>query len=158
MNNFYFRQNEKNVNDLYYDAMDLLNGGRNDAKRAENLLRKALKLDEHNAQTHIGFAHVYWSLKNKKNAEEHIKKAYNETLKKFPKWPPRMEWGDMDNRAYMRAIQYMADLSADRGEKDKAIEWYRLLLKLNPNDNRGVRYTLFRGLRRNQRRRNKFNV
>ena len=53
-----------------------------------------------------------------------------------------MPWGDMDNRAYMRAIQYRADLYADEGEKDKAIELYRLLLRLNPNDNQGARYTI----------------
>lgn len=142
MDNFYFKQNGENINDLYYDAMELLNGDRNDAKKAEKLLLKALKLDKHNVQTHIGFAHVYGSLKNKKKAEEHIKKAYEATVKKFPVWPKRMEWGDMDNRAYMRAIQYMADLSADQEEKERAIELYRLLLKLNPNDNQGVRYTL----------------
>ena len=142
MKNFYFQPSEENVNDLYYDAMELLNGDKDEIKRAEKLLEKALELDEHNVQTHIGFAHVYGSLKNKKMAEEHIKKAYDETLKKFSTWPQRLEWGNMDNRAYMRAIQYMADLSADKGEKEKAVELYRLLLKLNPNDNQGVRYTL----------------
>ena len=48
----------------------------------------------------------------------------------------------MDNRAYMRAIQYRADLYADDGEKEKAIELYRLLLKMNPNDNQGARYVI----------------
>ena len=140
MSNFNFTQNQ--VNDLYYDAMELLNGSRADAKKAEGLLTRALELDMHNVQTHIGFVHVYGYMKNKKEAEEHIKEAYNETLKKFPKWPKRMSWGDMDNRAYMRAIQYMADLHCDQGEKEKAIKLYKLLLKLNPNDNQGVRYTL----------------
>lgn len=142
MKNIYFKQDEENVNDLYYDAMDLLDGNTNDAKIAEKLLKKALKLDEHSVQTHIGFAHVYGVLKNKKKAHEHIQTAYNETVKKFPKWPSLMSWGDMDNRAYMRALQYQADLFADEGEKEKAIELYRLLLKLNPNDNQGARYTI----------------
>lgn len=103
---------------------------------------KAVKIDEHNVQTHIGFTHVYGELENKKKAQEHIQKAYDETVKKFPKWPKRMLWGDMDNRAYMRAVQYKADLCADEGEKEKAIELYRLLLRLNPNDNQGARYTI----------------
>lgn len=42
----------------------------------------------------------------------------------------------------MRAMQYRADLYADKGEKEKAIGLYGLLLKLNPNDNQGVRYTI----------------
>lgn len=142
MKNDNVRQNEENINDLYYDAMELLDGGRSSAKRAEKLLLKALKLDEHNVQTHIGFAHVYGALKDKKKAHEHIKIAYDETIKKFPTWPQHMEWGDIDNRAFMRAVQYRADLYADEGEREKAIALYRLLLKLNPNDNQGARYTI----------------
>lgn len=53
-----------------------------------------------------------------------------------------MEWGYMDNRAYLRAIQYRGDLYWDNGENEKAIELFRLLLKLNPNDNQGVRYEI----------------
>lgn len=53
-----------------------------------------------------------------------------------------MEWGDMENRAYMRAIQYMGELYWDNGEKEKAIELFRILLKLNPGDNQGVRYEI----------------
>lgn len=142
MNGFYFKDNKENVNDLYYDAMELLNGNRSDAIRAEGLLNRALKIDVHNVQTHIGFVHVYGALKYKKKAEEHIQKAYDDIVKKFLKWPKYMSWGDMDNRAYMRAVQYKADLCADEGEKEKAIELYKLLLKLNPNDNQGVRYTI----------------
>ena len=142
MKNIYFQSSEENVNDLYYDAMELLDGNRSDIKKAEKLLNRALEIDAHNVQTHIGFVHVYGSMKNKNKAEEHIRKAYDETIRKFPAWPRRMEWGDMDNRAYMRAIQYRADLYADEKEKEKAIELYGLLLRLNPNDNQGVRYTI----------------
>ena len=132
----------KDIDNLYYDAMELLDGGRGGAKKAEKLLMEALKIKPRSPQTYIGLVHVYGALKNKKKAEESIKNAYNETVKKFPKWPKEMLWGDMDNRAYMRAIQYQADLYADEGEKEKAIELYRLLLRLNPNDNQGVRYTI----------------
>lgn len=142
MGNNYFQSDENNVNDLYYDAMELLSGSREDVKTAERILKKALDIDPDNVQTHIGFSHVYGVLKNNKKAHEHIKKAYDETMKKFPKWPRKMSWGDMDNRAFMRAVQYRADLYADDGEKEEAIKLYRLLLKLNPNDNQGVRYTI----------------
>lgn len=135
-------ESKPDVNDLYYDAMDLINGRKGDLLKAEKILRKALAMDGHNVQTHIGFANVYGVIGNKKKAEIHIKAAYEETIKKYPKWPKSMPWGDIDNRAYLRALQYQADLFADAGEKEKAIELYKLLLKLNPNDNQGVRYTL----------------
>lgn len=132
----------KDIDNLYYDAMELLDNGRDGAKDAEILLLKALEIDPYSAQTYVGLVCAYGFLKNKKKVAECIKNAYDKTLKKFPTWPEEMLWGDMDNRAYMRAMQYRADLYADDGEKEKAIELYRLLLRLNPNDNQGVRYTL----------------
>ena len=140
-NHFYFSE-EANKDDCYYDAMDLLGGGKKEIKEALRLLNIALKMDEDYVQTHIGFICAYGAIGDEKKKNEAIKTAYEKTLKKFPKWPKRMEWGDMDNRAYMRAIQYMGDLYWDNGENEKAIGLYRLLLKLNPNDNQGVRYEI----------------
>ena len=136
------KRNMKDIDNLYYDAMELLDGGRSGAKKSEKLLLKALAIDPHSPQTYIGLVQVYGVFKNKKKVAECIKNAYAETVKKFPVWPKEMLWGDMDNRAYMRAMQYRADLYADEEEKEKAIELYKLLLRLNPNDNQGVRYTL----------------
>jgi len=137
----YFDHDEQ-INDLYYDAMELSDNGKAGARKAEKLLANALTLNPHSIQIHIGFAHVYGTLGDKKKANDHIEKAYQETQRLFPVWPKRMEWGILENRPYMRAIQYRADLYADAKEDEKAIELYRLLLQLNPNDNQGVRYTL----------------
>lgn len=130
------------ANELYSDAMEMLDGSTRAAKRAEPLLLKALELDPNYVQTHIGLSHVYGNMKDKSAAREHIQRAYDQTRAEFPTWPKRLGWGDMDNRAYLRAIQYRADLHADDGEREQAVNLYRLLLGLNPNDNQGVRYTL----------------
>ncbi len=130
----------QNKDDLYYDAMEAVN--MDDYKIAEKLLLKAKEMDLDYVQTYVGLVSVYGRPKDEKKAVENIKIAFEKVLKKFPNWPKRMEWGDMDNRAYMRAIQYRADIYWDDGENEKAIELYRLLLKLNPNDNQGVRYLL----------------
>lgn len=133
---------EPNIDDYYYDAMELLGGGAREIKEALRLLNIALEIDKDYVQTYIGLICAYGATGNAKKREEAIKIAYEKTLKKFPKWPKRMEWGMMENRAYMRAIQYMGELYWDKGENDKAIELFRLLLKLNPNDNQGVRYEI----------------
>lgn len=127
-------------NDLYYDAMDALNV--DDYESAEEMLIRAKKIDPDYVQTYVGLVTVYGRPKDKKKASENILSGFEKVLKKFPKWPRRMEWGDMDNRAYLRAIQYRADLHVDEGEKEDAIYLYHLLLRLNPNDNQGVRYIL----------------
>ncbi|MFA6554287.1 MAG: hypothetical protein WCS89_02150 [Candidatus Paceibacterota bacterium] len=130
----------QNKNDLYYDAMDALNV--DDYDSAEKMLLKAKEMDSDYVQTYVGLVSVYGRPKDKNKALENIKIAFDKVLKKFPKWPKKIEWGVLENRAYLRAIQYRADIYGDEGEKEKAIELYRLLLKLNPNDNQGVRYVL----------------
>ncbi len=106
------------------------------------MLNIALNINEDYVQTHIGFICAYGTLGDERKREDAVKTAYEKTLKKFPKWPRRIEWGYMENRAYMRAIQYMGELYWDNGKKEKAIELFRLLLKLNPNDNQGARYEI----------------
>jgi tetratricopeptide (TPR) repeat protein len=129
-----------NKDDLYYDAMEMVDMG--DYKTAEKLLIQARDMDPEYVQTYIGFTSVYGVSGQKEKAHKNIQIAYEKTQKQFPKWPRKMSWLDLENRAYLRAIQYMADLKADAGNKEEAIELYRLILKLNPNDNQGVRYLL----------------
>ncbi len=133
---------EQLKNDCYYDAMECLEVGKSGAKKALELLEIALGIDKNCVQTYIGFICTYGVLKKKKKREDTVKIAYKKTLKNFPKWPKRILWGYLENRAYLRAIQYMAELHWDNKKEDKAIELFRLLLKLNPNDNQGVRYEI----------------
>jgi len=138
--NSYMAMRVQNKNDLYYDAMDALNMGEYEV--AKDMLLRAQKIDPEHVQTYIGFVSVYRRPKDRKKAIENIKIAYEKTLKEFSKWPRRMEWGVLENRAYLRAIQYRADLYWDDKDYLNAEKLFRLLLKLNPNDNQGVRYEL----------------
>ena len=137
-----FMSIKQDKNTLYYDALDLLNNGKEGARQALKFLVEALEIDSDYVQTYIGLVSVYDALGKDKEMRECIKQAFEKTKKQFSKWPETMPWGALDNRAYMRAIQYMGDDLADSGDKDGAIELYKLLLKMNPNDNQGVRYTL----------------
>jgi tetratricopeptide (TPR) repeat protein len=51
-------------------------------------------------------------------------------------------WGIHSTRPYMRARFLFAAFLWSEGEKEAAIKHARDLLRLNPNDNQGVRYTL----------------
>lgn len=53
-------------------------------------------------------------------------------------------WGILETRPYMRARTGMALCLWEIGENERAIEQFRELLKLNPNDNQGNRYLLAR--------------
>jgi len=53
-----------------------------------------------------------------------------------------MCWGILENRQYLRAICDKAAISQTAGNLKEAEELYRLILKLNPNDNQGIRYLI----------------
>ena len=129
--------------DLYHDAMDLLSGGGiENGIRALQLLEKAYKLEPESVEIQTGYIGAYTVLGIHASTRSHIELAYAMTRQAFPKWPKHLEWGFLENRSYLRAIQYRAEQHWDDGEKDLALELYRLLLRLNPNDNQGVRYAV----------------
>jgi tetratricopeptide (TPR) repeat protein len=51
-------------------------------------------------------------------------------------------WGFLETRPYMRARAGLAAILNAVGEVDAAIGHYRDMLRLNPNDNQGIRYVL----------------
>ncbi|HUY32369.1 MAG TPA: hypothetical protein VMV69_06280 [Pirellulales bacterium] len=55
-------------------------------------------------------------------------------------------WGILETRPYMRARKGMADCLAATGHREAASEHYRELIRLNPNDNQGVRHALAKSL------------
>lgn len=55
-------------------------------------------------------------------------------------------WGVLATRPYMRLRFGLAQSLEALGRHPEALEHYRALLRLNPNDNQGVRYSLLAGL------------
>ena len=55
-------------------------------------------------------------------------------------------WGLITTRPYMRARLGVAQCLEELGRRDEAIGHYREILRLNPNDNQGVRHSLLTAL------------
>ncbi|MEX2598321.1 MAG: tetratricopeptide repeat protein [Dehalococcoidia bacterium] len=51
-------------------------------------------------------------------------------------------WGLLETRPYMRAREGLADTLWHLGREADALQHYREMLRLNPNDNQGIRYRL----------------
>ena len=51
-------------------------------------------------------------------------------------------WGLLETRPYMRARAGLANTLWDYGKKEDALAHYREMLRLNPGDNQGIRYSL----------------
>lgn len=55
-------------------------------------------------------------------------------------------WGLVETRPYMRACEGLAEALWEMGARDEAVEQFRELLRLNPNDAQGARYRLANAL------------
>jgi tetratricopeptide (TPR) repeat protein len=126
--------------DYYYTAMELLSAGQ--AFTAQRLLEQALIDYPDYLELYVGLAAVFKVTQDKKSFKEIVNKGYNKLLKQFPAWPKEMSWGLINNRQYLRIMGFKALNYYIEGDKNKAIELYKLILKLNPPDNQGVRYEL----------------
>jgi len=51
-------------------------------------------------------------------------------------------WSILETRPYMRARRGLAQALWDKGLRDDAVAHFRDMLRLNPNDNQGIRYLL----------------
>ena len=60
-------------------------------------------------------------------------------------------WGIVETRPYMRACQGLANCLAEEGNHAEAIDRWREMLRLNPNDNQGVRHLVVPALIRTGR-------
>ncbi|MCK4668312.1 hypothetical protein KAU33_16285, partial [Candidatus Dependentiae bacterium] len=125
---------------LYYDAMDYLN---NDlTEPAKILLNKALKIDKNFVGAEIGFIEAYQMEGNLKERVKHIELAYKKTLKHFPVFPEILEWGEIENRQYFRAIYNKAIYAQEINNLKEAEKFYKLIFKFDPDDHMGIRYYL----------------
>ena len=126
--------------DAYYDAMDMLCAGM--PENAVRVLLRALTNNENNIELYVGLASAFEMMEDERSFEKVVEDGYRKLKDKFPEWPKEMFWGYMENRQFLRMIDFKASLCFYKGDKKQAEEIYKLLLKLNPGDNQGIRYYL----------------
>lgn len=125
--------------DIMYDAWEA-----SDRKRRIALARKALDLSPLCADAYVLLAQetagnldeaIEFYRQGVKAGEKAIgKAAFRDDVGHF--------WGVLETRPYMRARQGLAQTLWDKGVRDEAVTHYRDMLRLNPNDNQGIRYLL----------------
>ena len=107
------------------------------------LARKALEISPDCADAYVLLAeHAKTGEEARKHYEQGVaageralgKQAFEEYAGHF--------WGFLETRPYMRARQGLAQCLWEAGHREEAAEHYQELLRLNPNDNQGVRYSL----------------
>ena len=111
--------------------------------KGKKLIEQALALDPDNADAYNYLAtletDVDKTLAMYRQAVEAGERALGE---KFMKENKGHFWGLIETRPYMRAKAGVADCLYAKNRMNAAIEVYREMIELNPNDNQGVRYLL----------------
>ena len=111
--------------------------------KGKKLVKQALELDPDNADAYNYLASletdVDKALALYKQAVEAGERALGE---EFMKEEKGHFWGMIETRPYMRAKAGLADCLFAKNRLNAAIDIYKEMLELNPNDNQGVRYLL----------------
>ena len=124
---------------IAYDAMEAPT-----RKASISLARKALKTSPDCADAYVILAEEYATTLEEaiyyyKAGVEAGKRAIG--VENFKKLYGHF-WGELDTRPYMRALSGLAGCLWEVGKRQEALQNYKSLLRLNPNDNQGIRYIL----------------
>ena len=132
-----------NAQQLYYDACETPT-----EKRKVELIQRALELDPTNVDALLR-AVMHSGAKGEEEIEL-LRKIVTVAEKKLgPKVFQELAgafWGFIETRPYMRARERLAEALRASGQHEEAITEYQAMLKLNPGDNQGVRYSLLSSL------------
>ena len=116
------------------DVADFEGEGPNAHRRSEEAENYVKAINE------LGLIYFF---KDLNKSQEYYKKAIALRNKSFRgKWPGKLEWGIWENRPILQAIQGLALIHWREYEIEEAKKLFVFLLKLNPNDNQGIRYCL----------------
>lgn len=135
------RSARERAHELCFQAFDT------HGRRRVQLARRALEIDPDCADAHVILAEQAASIEDELDhfrlgmeAAERVlgPEFFAENVGHF--------WGISETRPYMRARLGVADGLNAIGRIEEGIEHYRDLLRLNPNDNQGVRYMLLPAL------------
>jgi tetratricopeptide (TPR) repeat protein len=131
---------ERDVWQAYYEGMEALREQR--FVYAEKCFEEIIQLNPEFPGSYEGLAGIAMMQKKREGARTFTDLAFEKVLATYPRWPRYLLWGELENRPILRIIQMKALLYHEDGEHKEAEKLYRLLLKLNPNDNQGIRYLL----------------
>lgn len=137
----YYPSIKKGKEDYFYDGLDYLDEGV--FNKALNCFRKALDINDKYIDAYDGFGNTYLLLEDYEKAKEFYKKAYLLTKAHFKEiWPSKLSWGILENRQYLRAICGFAICLWKEKNIQEAKRLFMLLLKLNSDDNQGIRFVV----------------
>lgn len=109
---------------------------------AVKLFRRAIELDPQHADAHNHLGIVGLEARKLKAAEEHFRSAIDGGQRHLERDGSEVHWGFIENRAYLRGLANLALVLVEQKKWPEALAIHQQMLKLNPDDNQGVRYLI----------------
>jgi tetratricopeptide (TPR) repeat protein len=123
--------------DLLYDARDAL------GVKRKKLIEEALEIYPNSPDAYLLLAEMANSeLTFGKNLQKAVQVGEKDLGKAFFLKNKGNFWMMIETRPYMRAKAMYADFLYETGNDERASEQYEEMIRLNPNDNQGIRYIL----------------
>ena len=126
--------------DTLDQGLDLLEQG--DEEEAGRYFFKSIEMDPTYADGYNHLANIAWRKGDWKQAEGLYGKALEFAEPEIKDAPKGGFWGILETRPYMRALHGLGLTVWKQGRLEEAIGIFKQMLKLNPNDNQGVRYLM----------------
>jgi tetratricopeptide (TPR) repeat protein len=132
-------------NDVHREAEDLFDTGmehwwESDRTEAARWFRKALKVDPMHADAHNHLGIIDLDARRLTRAEDHFRAAVAGGERHLERDGRRVAWGFLENRPYLRGLGNLGLVLEAQRRWAEAVDVHQRLLRLNPDDNQGVRY------------------
>jgi tetratricopeptide (TPR) repeat protein len=134
------RLKREQAEDTLNQGLDFLDQG--DEEEAGRYFFKSIEIDPTYADGYNHLGNIAWRKADWKQAHGLYQKAYEYAEPEVKKVPDGHYWGMLETRPYMRAMDGLGLTHWKLGRLDEAIRIFEQMLKLNPNDNQGVRYLM----------------
>jgi len=112
------------------------------------VFKKALKVHPGHADAHNHLGIACLDQGHLEQAEGHFLAAFDGGAQALVQEAGQVAWGFLENRPYLRGLANLALVRHEQRRHDEEVEIYERLLRMNPNDNQGVRWLLGEGYHR----------
>jgi len=137
-----FIDKDHKVSNEYYEFIDS-DLSHEQLKRS---LKRLIDEDPFFFDSYLILADILYAEGRDNQAKDLLQRAFQKAMMKIVnkegKWPKIMEWGWVENRHIIRTLDKWATELWDDGKKEDALTILRNLLKSNPADNIGARYSI----------------
>jgi len=128
------------VDETFDEGMELWWAG--DRRGAAKSFRRALEVDPRHADAHNHLGIISLEARKLKAAEQHFRAAIDGGQRHLERNGTAVRWDRIENRPYLRGLANLALVLAEQKKWTEALTIHRRMLKLNPNDDQGVRYLI----------------